>query len=350
MKIPLIIDEEDPKWILLGKILDIIMARRVKQEMAKQGIIPVNMAGVMLKIVLIAMFFSLEISYVVAELERKKELRRFAHLGEILQAPQVYRFLSRLGEEQFVGFVSGVLNSICAKRGREKVLVVDSTDISVDLNWFRRRIKKADLEEKEFGWGYSPSKGYYIGYKLTLAIEYPSLKPVGFLLHRGSPNDAKLYREILEELKRRRIARNGDTIICDKGYYSYLNYVAGIARFKIVPLVFVKRTFKMAKLLGKLSYPLSVFDRSTGEAEKEFFIRLVKRLKTRLEEWEIYQPIRGMIEDVFKLAKEAFSLKRLHRYTGRSVKKVVCLHVLLVGVMVSLNITSKEELQRIAEW
>jgi hypothetical protein len=53
---------------------------------------------------------------------------------------------------------------------------------------------------------------------------------------------------------------------------------------------------------------------------------------------------------MLKLAKDAFSLKKLHRYTKRSVKKLVCLHVLLVGVIVSLGFNSKEELQGIAEW
>ena len=61
---PLIIDEKDSKWVLLGKICNIVGSRRVKQEMAKQGVGPVNMAGVMLRIVLIAMFFSVDISYV----------------------------------------------------------------------------------------------------------------------------------------------------------------------------------------------------------------------------------------------------------------------------------------------
>ena len=60
--------------------------------------------------------------------------------------------------------------------------------------------------------------------------------------------------------------------------------------------------------------------------------RLVKSLKAILENWKKYKPIRGMIEDIFKLAKNAFSLKNLHRYTKRSVKKFVCLHVLLVGI------------------
>jgi len=61
----LIIDEKDSKRVLLGKIISAVSSRRVKQEMAKQGVGPVNMAGVMLRIVLIAMFFSVDISYVV---------------------------------------------------------------------------------------------------------------------------------------------------------------------------------------------------------------------------------------------------------------------------------------------
>ena len=97
-----------------------------------------------------------------------------------------------------------------------------------------------------------------------------------------------------------------------------------------------------------LSYPLSIFNRSYLEKEKEFYRGLVKSLKAKLENWEKYKPIRG--EDIFKLAKNAFSLKNLHRYTKRSVKKFVCLHVLLVGMVVSLGINSKEELQKIAEW
>jgi len=91
---------------------------------------------------IIAMFFSVDISYVVkqrAKLNRRIKLRRFAKVGEIPEAKEIYRFLSRFSEEQFVEFVLGVLSSICAKRGRNRVLIVDSTDVSLDLNWFRER-------------------------------------------------------------------------------------------------------------------------------------------------------------------------------------------------------------------
>ena len=74
-----------------------------------------------------------------------------------------------------------------------------------------------------------------------MVIEYPSLMSVVFLLHQGSPDDAKLYVEILEELKRRRIARDGDTIISDKRYYGYKNYTKGISRFKVIPSIFPRK-------------------------------------------------------------------------------------------------------------
>ena len=69
-----------------------------------------------------------------------------------------------------------------------------------------------------------------------------------------------------------------------------------------------------------------------------------------LDNWKEYRPIRGMIEDIFKLAKDAFSLRKLHRYTERSVGKFICLNVLLVGIVVSLGFNSKADLQQMAEW
>ena len=81
-----------------------------------------------------------------------------------------------------------------------------------------------------------------------------------------------------------------------------------------------------------------------------FFNSLAKDLIIILDNWKEYRPIRGMIEDILKLAKNAFSLRKLHRYTERSVGKIICLNVLLVGVVVSLGFNSKEELQRMAEW
>ena len=102
--------------------------------------------------------------------------------------------------------------------------------------------------------------------------------------------------------------------------------------------------------MGMLTYPRSLFNRPCPEKEKKFFYHLAKDLIIILDNWKKYRPISGMIEDIFKLAKDAFSLRKLHRYTERSVGKIICLNVLLVGVVVSLGFNSKEDLQRMAEW
>jgi len=170
-------------------------------------------------------------------------------------------------------------------------------------------------------------------------------------MHQGSPNDAKLYPVILEELKRRRIMRKGDVVMSDKGYYSYDNYLIGVSKFKIVPLVFLRKDFKINRALDGLSYPLNLFHRKRlNKKTKCFFKILVRELKAKLENWKEFKPIRSYIEDIFKVAKNSFSLDKIHRYTFRSVKKFVSLGVLLVSVVILLGFNSKEELQRLAEW
>jgi hypothetical protein len=58
--------------------------------------------------------------------------------------------MSRFDEEQFVSFVSGVLNSLCITRKCRKArrILIDSSAITLDLNWFKRTISKAQLTIK----------------------------------------------------------------------------------------------------------------------------------------------------------------------------------------------------------
>ena len=101
-------------------------------------------------------------------------LRRFAKVVDVPDVEYIYRFLSRLDEKQFIYLVSGVLNTICSKRSKRRTkILIDSTAIILDLNWIRKKISKRDLESKEFKWAFSSTHGYYIGFKLTFAIEYP---------------------------------------------------------------------------------------------------------------------------------------------------------------------------------
>ncbi len=61
------------------------------------------------------------------------------------------------------------------------------------------------------------------------------------------------------ELCRRRLIHLRDIIIMDKGYYSYQNYLLGVSRYEIVPLIFPKPNFKLKRALNNLSYPIEVF-------------------------------------------------------------------------------------------
>ncbi len=144
---PLIIDRKDPKWLLLEQVLTVTTSRRTKQELARRGITPVVKAGAVLRIILISMFFSVDCSFVIEELRKNRNLRTFAHIAEVPSADNVYRFMSRFDEERFGSLVSGILNSLCSsgRRRRAGVILIDSTAITLDLNWFRRTFTKAQL-------------------------------------------------------------------------------------------------------------------------------------------------------------------------------------------------------------
>ncbi len=79
------------------------------------------------------------------------------------------------------------------------------------------------------------------------------------LIHKGSKHDSELFPEIMEKLRKRRIIRNKDIIIADKGYISFNNYREGILKYKIVPLIFPKENMKINKILSQFNYPLEYF-------------------------------------------------------------------------------------------
>ncbi len=95
---------------------------------------------------------------------------------------------------------------------------------------------------------YSSYKGFYIGFKATVVLDFDSMNPACILIRSGAPNDAKLFDEIMETLQKKRIIQKGDTILFDKGYYSYKNYQLGIGKYKTVPFIFPKNNFNKTKL------------------------------------------------------------------------------------------------------
>jgi len=348
MKIPLIYDEKDPKWILLYRILKIFDSRKTRQELSKNGLIPLNRSVNILKIIMIALFFNLDVSYVVLEFNRNKRLKKQLGIDEIFSSGQIYEFLSRHDEEYWHEFTIKLLNSLNFKNTRGiRTIIVDGTDIQIDLNWFGRRISKKSLEEKPYKWGYSSSKGFYIGLKLTLAIDCETMQPLAMLMHEGSPNDAKIFDEIMHELKRRRISRRGDRIFFDKGYFSKNNYQIAITKHKIAVLIFPRGKNPLQKVFDNISYPIECF---TGEnRNKSLYLELTRRSREMFKKWKDYKGIRSKIEDFNKILKQSLSLRRIHNYTKESIRKTTYLNVLLAGLITSQGYRTKKAIQRLTE-
>ena len=98
-------------------------------------------------------------------------------MHDVPDAKEVYRFTVN----EFVDMVLRTVNAVCEKRKSGKTIIIgDTTNLTVDLDWFRKKYQRGDLKDKDYKWAYSRSIGYYIGMKLVLAIEYHSLKPLAF--------------------------------------------------------------------------------------------------------------------------------------------------------------------------
>ena len=59
------------------------------------------------------------------------------------------------------------------------------------------------------------------------------------------------------------------------------------------------------------------------------------------------KPIRGKTGDFFKLCKSKLGLKKIHKYTPKSVEKTTILVVFLARLITTLGYNSKTALQKI---
>ncbi|KZX12623.1 hypothetical protein MBORA_11070 [Methanobrevibacter oralis] len=97
--------------------------------------------------------------------------------------------------------------------------------------------------------------------------------------------------------------------------------------------MFPKDNFNITKLDNIISYLLEVFNKTKKIiTEKRFYNHLKYELFKKLDNWKKFKPIRGKIEDFFKLLKQRLNIKEIQKYTSKSVEKTVYLNVFL-GVL-----------------
>ena len=71
--------------------------------------------------------------------------------------------------------------------------------------------------------------------------------------------------------------------------------------------------------------------------------------RSKLRNWKELKSIRGIIEDFFKVAKDALGLGEFHSYTVESMSRKIYLCLLLTTLIVQQGSKSKTQLQRLAE-
>lgn len=99
-----------------------------------------------------------------------------------------------------------------------------------------------------------------------------------------------------------------------------------------------------------LRYPLEIFDsRRNNKIEIKVFKELTTKFKELIRKWKEFRSLRSIIEDIFKLAKKAYSMGDLHRYTRSYVQKYCSLALLLVGITVNYGIRERKKLQAFSE-
>lgn len=128
------------------------------------------------------MFYGIDIKYVVNELNNSEQLKKAFKFGSTLNYLELSEVFSSFDEFQVLKFVLKHLNKEFKKntRGKRKT-IIDSTDIRFRINLDKKFYDDRILEEKGYKFGFSSSKGKFIGGKLIITIDYDAYQPLTIL-------------------------------------------------------------------------------------------------------------------------------------------------------------------------
>ncbi|MCL7414423.1 MAG: transposase, partial [ANME-2 cluster archaeon] len=161
--------------------------------------------------------------YVVSEIKETKKLKMFMGLNNLLEIENIYKSVSKLDSKDLNTFFKSIFKIIknSHKTGK-KYVIIDTSALPIDINTWRKKNKIG--KGKKYKWSYSASSGYYVGYKLILAIDAETFEILGFEIYENSPNDSKLLENFVEKLCNSRKLKQGDAVICDRGFTGKNNY------------------------------------------------------------------------------------------------------------------------------
>jgi hypothetical protein len=264
--------------------------------------------------------FERDISNLISEISTNSELRELLKVDSEIKPQFIYKLHSKLDYSLTYTFFR-ILFSVKPISGTKKsnIIIVDTTSIIIDLNMWRNK-HKIGKKDKKYNYAYDHSSGYYVGFKLILAIS-PNFEIIGFEIHKNSPHDSKLLVSFLEKLIRSRIIKPGDIIVCDKGFTSKQNYQVLINRFYVIPIIYPKKNTNIDKIIDRLNPPLEIF--FNNKYKLKLWLKIASDFKKLIAQWDNFKLIRSGVEDFFNIANNSLGMKQIHQYTKSSVEKKV---------------------------
>jgi hypothetical protein len=330
---PLIPDIKHPKWTIIAKLLEIIGSPRSRKIAGRLKISDVNNFLLSIKILILSDLFERDISKVVSEINDNSELKKLLGTEMNLKAIDIYKFQSNLDYNSIYQFLKRLFNPKRRIRNKKQgTVIIDTSSIEIDLNLWRNKHRIGKSNNK-YNYSYGPSIGYYVGFKLILAINQEN-ELLGFEIFQDSPNDSKILVPFIEKLFRSRIIKSGDIIVCDKGFTSKSNYLVIINRFKLVPIIYPRKNTNITKIIREINPPLDLF--SSKKYNMIIWKRIVANFKKLIANWENFKVIRSNIEDYFNISKNFLGMDRNHQYTKASVEKRVARIIFLTETLIQL--------------
>lgn len=344
---PLIPDDKHPKWIIVLKILEIIGSPRARKIAVRLKIYDVDNFLLAIKIIILSNLFERDISGIVSEINQNLELKKILDVVHPINAQYIYKFIFDLSYESIYSFLNRLFQVERRKRVKQRrTIIIDTTPIVIDLNTWRNRYR-IGKRNKEYKYSYYPSIGYFVGFKLILAIDL-DYNLIGFEIYKDCPNDSKLLISFVEKLFKTRRIHSGDLILCDKGFTSKFNYQTLINRFYLIPIIYPRKNTNIDRIINDLNPPLDVFSKSKYKLEK--WLQTVNQFKSLICQWAYFKQFRLEIEVFFNIAKNTLGLVRIHQYTLSSVEKKVAPIVFLAATLISLANSQNIDVKTIPFW
>ena len=330
---PLIPDIKHPKWIIVIKILEIIASPRAKKIAGRLKISDIDNFLLSIKLLVLSDLFERDISNLISEINVNPELKKLLRINSEIKPQSIYKLQSKLDYSLTYSFFRRLFSTKrISRRKKAEIIIVDTTSIVIDLNTWRNK-QRIGKENKKYKWSYDHSSGFYVGFKLILAINQ-DLEILGFEIHENSPHDSKLLVSFIEKLFRSKRIKIGDIIVCDKGFTSKRNYQVLINRFYVIPIIYPKKNTNIDKIINSLNPPLDIF--FYNKYKLKIWLKIVGDFKKLIAKWENFKLIRSEIEDLFNITKNSLGMKQIHQYIKLSVEKKVAWIIFLSQKFVHL--------------